>query len=136
MKSSALRNLVDGKPSLIVNRGRVNFKEMVKQRYNLEDLMTQLRAREVRSLEEVDFAILETSGKLSVFLKQQGKSGHFPLPLILDGEIQQDTLKYLHKSRSWLLENLEREKVSLEEVFYAFYKETRIFIIKNKDCIR
>ncbi len=135
LKSSFLRNLVDGKPSLIINKGRVNFKEMIKQRYNLEDLMTQLRAREVRSLEEVDYAILETSGKLSVFLKQKGKNGSFPLPLVLDGEIQADTLKFLHKSKSWLLENLEREHVALDDVFYAFYKGTRIFIIKNKDCI-
>ena len=135
LKSSTLRNMVDGKPSLIINKGKVNFKEMIKQRYNLEDLMTQLRAREVRSLDEVDYAILETSGKLSVFLKQKGKTGTFPLPLILDGTIQEDTLKFLHKSKSWLLENLEREHISLEDVFYAFYKETRIFIIKNKDCI-
>ena len=135
LKSATLRNLVDGKPSLIINKGRVNFKEMIKQRYNLEDLMTQLRAREVRSLEEVDYAILETSGKLSVFLKQKGKSGSFPLPLILDGQMQEDTLKFLHKTKSWLLENLEREHLALEDVFYAFYKETKLYIIKNKDCI-
>lgn len=135
LKHSSLRTLLDGKPSLIINKGRVNFKEMMKQRYNLEDLLTQLRAREVKSLEEVDYAILETSGKLSVFLKQKGKSGTYPLAVILDGEIQEDTLKFLHKSKSWLLENLEREKVPLEEVFYAFYKGTRLFIIKNTDCI-
>ena len=52
-----LRNLLDGEPSVIINRGKVNYKEMIKQRYNLEDLLTQLRAREVKSLEEVDYAI-------------------------------------------------------------------------------
>ncbi len=135
LKHSSIRTLLDGKPSLIVNRGKVNFKEMLKQRYNLEDLLTQLRARQVKSLEEVDYAILETSGKLSVFLKQRGKSGAYPLAVILDGEIQEDTLKFLHKSKHWLLDNLEIENVALEDVFYAFYKGNRLFIIKNTDCI-
>lgn len=67
LKNGKVRNFMDGEPSVIVNRGIVNFKEMMKQRYNLDDLLTQLRAREVKSLEEVDYAILETSGKLSVF---------------------------------------------------------------------
>lgn len=135
LKHSSLRTLLDGKPSLIVNRGKVNFKEMLKQRYNLEDLLTQLRARQVKSLEEVDYAILETSGKLSVFLKQRGKCGAYPLAVILDGEIQKDTLKFLHKSTNWLLDTLEQEKIPLEDVFYAFYKGTKLFIIKNTDCI-
>ena len=74
LKHPHLRTLLDGNPSIIIEKGKVNYKELVKQRYNLEDLLTQLRAREIKSLEEVDYAILETSGKLSVFQKQKGKT--------------------------------------------------------------
>ena len=81
LKHPKLRTLLDGEPSFIVEKGKVNYKELVKQRYNLEDLLTQLRAREIKSLEDVDYAILETSGKLSVFQKQKGKSV-YPLAVI------------------------------------------------------
>lgn len=130
-----LRNLLDGEPSVIINRGKVNFKEMIKQRYNLEDLLTQLRAREVKSLEEVDYAILETSGKLSVFKKQKGKSTPYPMAVILDGKVQKDTLKYLEKDEKWLSEMLKIERLTLDDVFYAFYRNHQLFIIKNQDTI-
>ena len=108
---------------------------MIKQRYNLEDLLTQLRAREVKSIEEVEYAILETSGKLSVFTKSSSNSGPYPLPIILDGKVQQMTLKRLKKKEKWLNELLASKKVKLDDVFYAFYKDNQLFIIKNSDCI-
>ncbi len=135
LKHEKLRTFLDGQPSMIVNKGKVNFKEMIKQRYNLEDLLTQLRAREVKSLEEVDYAILETSGKLSVFKKQAGSGGPYPIALILDGEIQKETLKQLKKTEGWLKEMLALKQVVLEDVFYAFYRNHQLFIIKNSDCI-
>ena len=108
---------------------------MIKQRYNLEDLLTQLRAKEVKSIEEVEYAILETSGKLSVFTKDANNSGPYPLPLILDGKIQEMTLKRIRRKEKWLYELLETKKVKLDDVFYAFYKDNQLFIIKNSDCI-
>ncbi len=135
LKSSKLRSLLDGDASVIIDNGKVNFKEMIKQRYNLEDLLTQLRARKVKSIEEVEYAILETSGKLSVFTKDAYNSGPYPLPLILDGKVQKMTLKHLKKKEKWLNELLESKKVKLDDVFYAFYKDNQLFIIKNSDCI-
>lgn len=85
LKSSNVRSVVEGEPSVIINRGKVDFQSMLKQRYNLDDLLTQLRDKGIRSIEEVDYAILETSGKLSVFEKKENKIGDYPLPVILDG---------------------------------------------------
>ena len=135
LKSPKLRTILDGNPSVIIDNGKVNFKEMIKQRYNLEDLLTQLRAREVKSIEEVEYAILETSGKLSVFKKNASTKGPYPLPVILDGKIQKDTLKDLKKDESWLSSLLKVKKVKLDDIFYAFYKDKQLFIIKNSDCI-
>ena len=135
LKSDKLRTMLDGDASVIIDNGKVNFKEMIKQRYNLEDLLTQLRAKEVKSIEEVEYAILETSGKLSVFTKDANNSGPYPLPLILDGKIQQMTLKRIRRKEKWLNELLESKKVKLDDVFYAFYKDNQLFIIKNSDCI-
>ncbi len=135
LKSPKLRTILDGNPSVIIDNGKINFKEMIKQRYNLEDLLTQLRAREVKSIEEVEYAILETSGKLSVFKKNASTKGPYPLPVILDGKIQKDTLKDLNKDEAWLSSLLKVKKVKLDDVFYAFYKDKQLFIIKNSDCI-
>ena len=135
LKSDKLRTILDGNASMIIDNGKVNFKEMIKQRYNLEDLLTQLRARNVKSIEEVEYAILETSGKLSVFTKDANNSGPYPLPLILDGKIQMMTLKKIRRKESWLNDLLDSKKVKLDDVFYAFYKDNQLFIIKNSDCI-
>lgn len=133
LKNQKVRDAFDGTPSVMINRGKINFKEMVKQRYNIDDLLTQLREQHVKSIEEVDYAILETSGKLSVFKKKDNRFGDYPLPLILDGKIQEDTLTQIQKTKKWLQKTLTEEHVNIEDIFYAFYQEKNIFIIKKED---
>lgn len=133
LKSSKIRNLFDGKPSIIINRGIINFREMVRQRYNLDDLLIQLREQKIRSIDEVDYAILETSGKLSVFKKKDNKFGDYPLPVILDGDVDSKVLNDLKKDKKWLLKILEIKKLKLEDIFYAFYRDKDLYIIKHSD---
>ena len=133
LKSQKARNVVDGEPSVIKKRRKINFKEMLKQRYNLDDLLTQLRGQSIKSIEEVDYAILETSGKLSIFKKSDDKKSTYPLALILDGKLNEDVLVQIRKSKIWLRKELEKEKIRLEDVFYGFYKNKKLYIIeKNK----
>jgi len=132
LKNGNVRSVLEGEPSVIINRGKVEFETMLKQRYNLDDLLTQLRNQGIRSIEEVDYAILETSGKLSVFEKENQKTGAYPLPVILDGEIQEDVLVQIKKSKSWLLQKLEEEHVTSSEVFYAFYRNQKLFLIRDE----
>ena len=132
LKSSMMRNILDGNPSVIIDRGKVNFKEMLKQRYNLDDLLVQLRSRGIKSIEEVDYAILETSGKLSVFKRSDDKSRSYPLPIIIDGKIQKDVLFQIGKDSMWLMEALNKEGYLLEDVFYGFYQKKRLFLIKKE----
>ncbi|CCY79531.1 uncharacterized protein BN801_00810 [Mycoplasma sp. CAG:877] len=132
-KSEKVRSVIDGNPSVIINRGKINFEEMLKQRYNLDDLLTQLRAKSIKSIEEVDYAILETSGKLSIFKREDDKSRTYPLPVIIDGKVQEDVLIQINKSKSWLEENLKREGYLLEDIFYGFYRNKRLFLIRNEN---
>lgn len=133
LKNAKVRDTFDGTPSVMINRGVVNFKEMVRQRYNLDDLLTQLREQHIRTIEEVDYAVLESSGKLSVFKKQDNKFGDYPLPLILDGVIQNETLVQIEKSEKWINKTLKNEGLSIEDVFYAFYKDKGLYLIKQSD---
>ncbi len=132
LKSSEVRGVLEGEPSVIINRGKIDFQNMLKQRYNLDDLLTQLRDKGIRSIEEVDYAILETSGKLSVFEKENNKVGDYPLPVILDGKIQEDVLLQIRKTRDWLDQSLQDENVKVEDVFYAFYRNQKLFLIKDE----
>lgn len=134
LKKPKFRMIIDGTPSLIIKKGKVNFKEMTHQKYNLDDLLVQLREKGYKSLEEIEYAILENNGTLSVFPYEKDNS-YLPLPLILDSKIQNDTLKALHKDISWVENMLSRKNINLEDVFYAFYKDKNIFIIKNDDLL-
>lgn len=135
LKKPKFRILLDGNPSLIIKNGKVNFKEMTKQKYNLDDLLVQLREKGFKSIEEIEYAILENNGTLSVFAYEEEKDNYLPLPLILDNKIQEDTLKHLHKDSKWVLGLLNKRNINIEDVFYAFYKDKNVFIIKNDDLI-
>ena len=132
LKNTKIRDAIDGKISVIISNGKINFKEMLTQRYNLEDLLTQLRLKNIRSIEDVDYAILETSGTLSVFKKNDGRLGEYPLPLIIDGEIDTITLNSIKKNKNWLNIKLTEQNVTLKEVFYAFYSQNKLYIIKKE----
>ena len=131
IKSEKIRNNIDGKPSVLINKGKVNFTAMSKMRYSLDDLTTQLREQGVKSLEEVDYAVLENSGTLSVFKNTKD----YPLPLILDGKIDFSTLLEIGKDKKWVYKMLKQENLELENVFYAFYTKDKTFIIKRRDLL-
>ncbi|MEG2351272.1 MAG: DUF421 domain-containing protein [Bacilli bacterium] len=134
IKSSKFRRMIDGKPTMIIKKGIINFKNMVEQRYSLDDLLLQLREKDARSIEEVEYALLETNGKLSVFRYDDKKNqGIYPLPLILDGEIQYDNLYNITRNKKWIMDILTEKEIMLEDVFYAFNKKNELYIIKKSD---
>lgn len=134
LKFNRFRNITSGKPVLIINKGVVNFKEMVRQRYTLDDLLLELRSNNIKNLQDVEYAVLENNGKLNVFkynfLRIKSEN---PFPLILDGMIQRDTLKYINKTEVWLKGLIRDENCDVSDVFYAFYKNNKAYIIKKND---
>lgn len=119
LKFSAVRDVVDGKPSILIDKGRINEDEMRKQRYNFNDLLVQLREKHIKDIADVEFAILETSGKLSVFEKDEiakeeqkvatseGNLTNFPIPLIIDGKIHEHHLSKINRTNFWLRQKLK-----------------------------
>ena len=131
LHSRFLRRMVDGYPSILICRGKIMEKEMRRQRYNLNDLMGQLRQKDIFNIADVEYAILETSGELSVMLKNNKRSvtpedlnltpsyESIPAPLILDGEVLLENLEHLGLSRGWLEEELKRCGLEVKNVLYA-----------------
>ena len=134
IKSRRFRTLFDGKPSLIICNGKINYKEMVKQRYSLDDLLVSLRQQGIKELDMVEYAFLEPNGELSVFKYNLFKlKSSYPMPLILDGSIQKGALKHIHKTEAWLKSELKNKNLTYEDIFYAFYKNKKIYIIKKTE---
>jgi len=131
LKNNNLRKIFDGKESVIINKGIINFKEMIKQRYTLSDLLFQLRDKDIRTIDEVDYAILETNGSLSVFKKDDKNNNIFPLPLILDGNIEESNLKLINKNNNWLLRIIDNNNLKLNDIFYSFYKDNKVYFIRK-----
>lgn len=137
LRFNKFRNIMDGKPVLIINRGIINYKEMMKQRYSLDDLLLELRNNNIKNLKDVEYAVLENSGKLNVFKYNfLGFDSANPFPLILDGVVQKDTLCYMDKDEKWLHDYLRCNNLKKEDVFYAFYKNNKIYVIKRNELIR
>lgn len=134
IKSRKFRTIFDGKPSLIICNGKINYKEMIKQRYSLDDLLIGLRQKEIKDIDMVEYAFLEPNGELSVFKYNFFKlKSSYPVALILDGFVQNDVLKHIHKTKEWLVNELNSKNLKPEDIFYAFYKNKKIYIIKKSE---
>lgn len=132
LKSLTARKIIEGTPSIIVEKGRLLEEEMRRLRYNIDDMISQMREQGVYNLEDIEYAILETDGKLSLILKaskrpvtpedlglQPAYEG-LPIPLISDGKLLKENLALAEKSREWLEQNLRTQhNCSIADVLYA-----------------
>lgn len=120
LKSQRFRNWFDGKPSIIIKHGKVDEREMKKQRYNFNDLLLQLREHEIQQVGDVAYAILEPSGKLSVFEKKNDGSSDYAVVLVADGQIQYSGLQTIRKNKQWLISEIKKQGYhSIEEISLA-----------------
>jgi uncharacterized membrane protein YcaP (DUF421 family) len=132
LKSTRARQIICGNASILIANGHINTAEMARIRYSLTDLLEQLRLKDIANIADVEFAILETSGKLSVIPKSQKRPVQpedlhletayegLPLTLILDGKIQRQNLQKNRLSEEWLRTQLHSFGFnSCEEVLLA-----------------
>lgn len=131
LRSQKFRRLIDGKPTVVINKGKIDEREMKKQRYNFDDLMMQLRENKIKNVTDVEFAILEPSGKLSVIEKD--KSGNenntLDLPLIIDGVIQEEHLRLINKTNLWLRQQIRKMGYKdIREISFCTYNNGEFFI--------
>ncbi|WLR51939.1 DUF421 domain-containing protein [Bacillus tianshenii] len=131
-KSRSLRTWLSGKPTIIIERGNILDANMKKIRYTLDDLNLQLREQGIFDIFEVDYAVLEVSGKLSVLKKTQFQPlknkdfnpaldkqiQTFPLELIMDGELLLQNLNATY-SKEWLSQELNLRSRPIKDVHYA-----------------
>lgn len=126
LKSKKFRDVMEGEPAILIRDGIIVEKEMRKQRYNLDDLLQQLREQQIGSIQSVSYAFLESSGNLSVFKKEEEQ---YVFPLIIDGEIQSRHLRHIGKNEKWLIQELAQKQIMhTDKIFYCSYEKEELYI--------
>lgn len=132
MKSEGARAVLSGMPSVLVHKGSIVEQELRRLRYNLSDLLEQLRVKGYPDISDVEFAVLETNGELSVIPKSEkrqlqprdlqlnpGYEG-LPLPVIVDGKVKMESLKKARRDLKWLETEMQKRGVHRpKDVLYA-----------------
>ncbi|MGN1343019.1 MAG: YetF domain-containing protein [Traorella sp.] len=135
MKFEKFRTLIDGKPVILIHNGQINQNVMKKERYNIDDLMMQIRESNIGSIHEIAYAILETNGKLTLLKKTDCKV-KYPFPLIQDGIIQKDALVASRVTLEDIFEAMKRNGINdIKEVFLCIYTKNGLSFIKKSNLI-
>ena len=146
LKSCKFRKFICGNPLVIIDHGKINQKVMKELRMSTEDLFEQLRQLDIFKLEDVDFAIIETNGQLSIMKKpnkQQVDAGMLGLKVspqeletvvISDGEISESSLSICNLTKNWVQNILREKNLALKDVFIMTADKSKNFnIIKKED---
>ncbi len=131
-KSRKFKKIFDGTPSIIIAHGKIDQKELGKMRLSLDELLGELRLKEVRGIRDVDYALLEQNGQLSVITAGDSVVG-LDHPLIVDGQINKNGLMFIQKSESWLARELKKRHLPLERVFFFSLDDGGNFTVIEKE---
>lgn len=136
LRSVRLRQLLCGKPVILIDNGKILQENLKSARINLDELTGQLRAKDVLDIRTVQFAILETSGDLSVFPYPKEKPAsakdagvqatgqHLPVTVVEDGYLSRENLKRAKKDKVWLEKVLSQHNCGVKETFLLTVDES------------
>ena len=113
-KSNRLKRAVDGEPTFIIYKGRLRQDVLRENRISINEVLSELRVMGVGDIADADYVILEQNGKLSVLQKNRDRMAH---ALIIDGEVNEATLRALGYNREWLNKRLAEASRKADEVF-------------------
>ncbi len=148
LKSKKFRSLVSGKPMVIIHDGKVDQQAMHKLRFSIDDLMESLRAKSIFDISDVQYAIVETTGQVSVLQKhaaQSATAGMLKLPgrdadppsiLISDGVVLKEALKEAGLTEKWLHSILRSQSLAPADVFLMMADKGKQYTLIPLDSVR
>lgn len=131
MKSITVREFICGKPRILIYRGKIDERALKKERFTVNELQERLRSNNIVNLSDVEYAILETSGQITVIPKPEKRAltpqdfnmdpeyEGIPYDLIVDGRIMEENLKKIGKDSKWLNKQLKEFKLKTDDVLIA-----------------
>jgi uncharacterized membrane protein YcaP (DUF421 family) len=146
LKFRPLRKIICGTPSILIKDGRVKYDELKKQRFNLDDLMEELRMLGYLNISDIEYAVMETSGKISIIpkadkasitkgdIKLNAPEEQLPVGIILDGCLDEATLKKAGRDMNWLHKELNKNHIgSIEDVFIGMLDSQGNFFVQRRN---
>ena len=132
-KWNPIKKLVDDRPSVVIRNGVICKKEMSRVRLSADDLLCELRLKDIPSVEEVAYAILEPNGKISAFKKDDSPLSHV---FVIDGAIQTNTLYGTGKNEAWVYDVLKKHGVrDIRQIFLLCATDGgHVTLIRQEDC--
>lgn len=147
LKSEKFRDFICGKPSILIHKGRINQSELRRLRVSINDLLEALRNKDYFNISDVEYAILETNGQMSIVPKADKRpvvisdlnsyddiqDEELPVTLIVDGRLNDTKLRKTGYDKDWLMDQLRKQNIdNVESVFFAFLSSDRIFYAQEK----
>ena len=133
LKSIRLRQIICGKPQILIYRGKIDEKALKKEKITINELQERLRQNNIFTLGDVEYAILETSGEISVIQKPEKRNTipedfniipdyeGIPYDLVVDGKIMEKNLQAIGKNYQWLKKQVEKFNMKPEEALIVTY---------------
>lgn len=127
LKSIKARELICGKPRILIHRGKIDEKALIQERFTINELEERLRDKSIFNIADVEYAILETSGQITVIPKPNKRNTipedfsiepeyeGIPYDLVVDGKVMYKNLKQIGKNYAWLRKEVGKFKISPEE---------------------
>lgn len=145
MKSLKAREIICGKPTILVYRGKIDEKALKKERFTINELQEQLRINNVINLGDVEFAILETSGQITVIQKPEKRNAipqdfnivpeyeGIPYDLVIDGKVMEKNLRKIGKDYNWLKKQVKEFGIKPEEALVVTIDGKGQFFCQEKE---
>ena len=145
MASSCLRGIICGRPAILINKGKIEEKILIKEKITINELEERLRVKDVFNIEDVEFAVLETNGELSVIEKPEkrdltpedmgieAKYTGLSYDLVIDGKIMFENLEKLNKTYSWLKKEVNKFGYEPEEALIVVINGTGSIYSQKKE---
>ena len=133
LKSMKIREILCGKPAILIYRGKIDEKVIKKERFTLNELQERLRSSNVVNLGDVEYAILETSGQVTVIQKPDKRTTipkdfnitpeyeGIPYDLVVDGKVMYKNLKTIGKDNNWLKKQVNKFNMEPEEALIVTF---------------
>lgn len=145
LKSIKLRQIICGKPQILIYRGKIDEKALKKEKITINELQERLRQNNIFTLGDVEYAILETSGEISVIQKPEKRNTipedfnitpeyeGIPYDLIIDGRIMYDNLKKIGKDEIWLKKQVDKFKINPENALIVTFDGKEQIFCQEKE---
>ena len=144
LRFTKVRSFIPGKPIIVIRNGLIDYKAVKSTKLDLNQILSLLRQKSVFSVREVEFAIIETNGKISIALKSKYKNPTIedlnlteqqvtlPISLVIEGKIMKENLEECGFDEKWLVEELNNKGFDLKSVFYAEWQNNKGMYISPK----